>query len=1599
MAIGITPEEAKAQGLPYEDASAATRNVTQGVATDKAFNAISDTEMDSIDQSAEFLDAEAAPANPEDFLDKNDENKQPTIRDTALIEESYYASTINHSTGITPDPTEAKAQFDRMSNDLITTGGSNELSQAYNNITKMSKQLDVAAVTSVLGDPSISMDVKKSVVERFIARKGDVIDLRQEYINTLAANELVQAEVKGKPIDLSGLDERIQWEGVKAQLINGAAVQFDPSISAGFAGVLELVVPFLDQAMVNSLRDTVLDDQGAGGKALSMVLMGENKKALRDGIAAMPFEKRKEFTTKMIEAISALPGGDFKKMIYLNVFAESGEYADWERWIDNAVGILDSTIVLAPVGKLLKAGALTMKVHPASVIKTAGTVSKTESANLAATAMTDQSGELAKALGAKKVEIAAEHILPKMPEEVINDLPADVIDRIQEIDDLYTDLRATLDTAGINYQTVEKQAAVNAAVANLKAVVGLYLHVNKSVYTPDGGKIPGITVTTDGESISGIGIYGKDAENGFVSAKSAVARAIENNIPAEELVLYERGANDELTEVAISGKDLISGNRVPLPSKRGEFEGNYYVGRKFTRPFDARDSAALGSDGIASISQGRWAGYMQDITARLPQWWARAALKAADSGTAVEKRLLDEVRRDVSKLSRKGNAKLFTALEEGAVGDGNIWTATELATKYGMDNKEIQAYYTYRRVQDVAWMQTNRTFRKSLVAEGMKEIKGLGLDLGRQFVKPLARIDLKNITEVYDTVKKAVVPATKELLDEIYAGGGQIGKLQSGIKTAGNRTTHVIIDNKGISLSSLPANPLPYIKGYFQRSYKEHYFLDKVPIKLGVDGKLITDPAVLEAKYGSALAAGSSRKQLQAKAAQLPVEEGYYYNVRLANEIGDADVRDLKLRQSYVNAAKGRKEHLDGDIDHSLATIEDPMESLFRNIRTMSKYVAMDDFLTSSKARWVKTFGHASNGVYPSKFEDVSRALLADDAAYAAARTIHEQLGMMHSVASVSDIRWKSFILAAAETLEGGSMFAAKAVRNLADISPVNAIRSVPSNLFIALRPLRQLYIQPTQLLQLAAVNPMYLLSGQAPKELLALSLSRTTWGNAKLTAGSNKIGAKLFGVTEAEYSNIAKAYLDRSGLPYSIDSHIYVEGIVKDIHKSHLDTPIKRAADAALAVPRGIRDISKQAGFDTGEFINLTGSWLTARHRWMKANPEIASKWADKQYLDVIDADGRALSYAMNQPGSFKYQQGMLSIPLQFMSVPHKAFLSVLSEGLGGSRTLSSTSKYGYLGSEKARLAAMNLVMFGGVGVGMDSLITKILDEYGTDLTTDQIIRIKGGVLDTAMNSFLRTMSDDKDDGTNIKFSDSWSPIGDKIIPGAEILTHLLDGEVSALMGPSFHAFGRFKTVYEDIKVITALPEIDTKEKLISSLVAVGSLASGISDGLKYRIAMNSGVLVSTHGDAIVDATHAEAMGKLFGLQTYSEEAVWNTARKMGTMNQDAKDAAKMIHDAYAKQRIMYPHDRNGFFRVVEQIKAAEALMGPELLPMVQKELVKLETYSLETTEQNLTTFVINMSGAGDSTKEELSNTIQGSAMPQQNKDKILELMDMGFK
>jgi len=1506
------------------------------------------------------------------------ENPEGEIRKGLPEKEASNRAFFGSAMGGYDSPKGVAAKYAQMKQELQTTGTSQEV----NDIEKLlATDTDAARRDKLnleLSKPETTVDEADFLLSQYLLQRGEDVNLADEYVRSVANKRQPATKTQeiNHNLDLEFLDEYTDAQKVIEKDMNASIAQFNKSSVVAFGGFLQVMVPFIEGYIINQAREAAIGEQSLGESIYHLIFAGEAKVDFRDAMAKMPAPQRVAAARRAIKAIEDLPYvvSDFVKLYPMVDLLDADDPHIAFRAIDDFVGVLDTMFVAGAVKPLVR----TVKgmVHTASPLAKTATADAEVAGKMAADAVAEPSGEAAKVLGTTKDEIIQDYVMPKAAGETFTDLPTNVVDELEQMDQVINQVLKDSDTHGINYYEQEKTALKNKIDDALTDVTTLSVKATRDF-------------VDDGERYAGEVIYGKK-KTGFGYAEDALDMAKEafpeDILKLGDVVLYKK--NPKTKELVATTLEEAGGKR-----------GSYFLGYKFNKAYDATDATVYGSD---SVSKGLFGifktGYLQDIVARFDRNISQAFLSAADKGSNYEKHLIDIVRTDLGKLGNKSRIKLFKVLEEGAQ-EAKIWSPTDLKLK-GLNEKEVSAYYKYRKVNDVLWRMTNEIERSRIVNSGNQHIQRIGGD-SSFYGKAVEPETWGSIKTAIDPTTGAIVPVDARLITRLEKEGGDIYKLDKAAKIGTDKTTYAIVDGIDTTAKAVPDHVLPYIEGYYQRTYKESYFVDLVPTKMTLDGVAITDKNVL-ARHGETVAGFSTRKaalEAAARANADVLEGGSTYAIRSAKEMdfGKQMVTDYDVYSSGLRTTKHRGERLHGAVDGGQARIEDPVESLFRTARTVSNRYAMEDVLTSTKNRWMNTWGSKLDlQSFPTEWSQVSRARVTAEE-LTDAKAIFDLVQNMERIPTKTSQAWKSMVFNLSETLEPYAAPFTRLIREKGlDFNPIRTARQLSSIAYISLRPLRQLPIQAGQLMQFSFLDPKYLATSFS-RELAGLSIARATYKSkqAGREAWGLSYGAKMAGMPEDEFKVLVDTYVTKSGLPFSVDSHAFVEGLVKDIHKDHIGSKVGRVYDSVTGPVKKGLEVSRMVGFDAGEFINLTGSWLMARKRWMDQNPKLAGKWMEKQYADQIAATARELSYAMTLPGTFKYQKGILSLPLQFIAVPHKAMLSVLPSSWGGSKVLS--------GADKAKVLSANMTLFGGYAIGLNAAFEKLQEEAGFEIDPKTLLALKGGLVDLGMNTMIQTvMGEEKQ--PEIQFSKSFAPFAEQMgIPFFDVFSNLAKGEVfKVALGPSYNLLhfkeGRFGRVLTDIQHLYNAPDLSTTDKITDSLMSVSSIASGADDYLKYRYAIKMGQIVSGKGSANLRATASTALAKLFGFSTYSEDEVYKLLGRFRDDKKAIQNSAKLAHESIRRINLKY-ENRNEY---LPQLKAHQALiagLNPSEQEIYREEFIKLDRRSLQDIGDSVITSMIQYATAGPEIRSEILAAINGTvSINEEQKEKLRALLDHGL-
>ena len=1394
-------------------------------------------------------------------------------------------------------------------------------------------------VDKILADPTIPSEKKTQAVVGYSALREQEFNINEKsFINTsIADNANTEEEASIKDRQLERLDAILSYQKDVKTIHNASVASLDSNTAKAFGDFMAFMVPFMETIDLQQIVADIGDDIGVEASMGDVFLFGNLKTEIKDAIFNMNPEDRIGAIEKLVIAIESHAGivldNDFAKHYLLTDFLEQGAYGGGREFLDNVVGILDPLIPVGVVAKnarqATRAKRLLGGIDPASPLARIVAANPRLGQELAAATIADKTGKTAKILGIDEVELVTNFNFPK-PDVNLNGAPAKVIEKVQELESMGEQLAKMVETSGILFTEAEKKAARFDVLRNLRGLQGMKLHLPKSGF-----------LNKESEGFAFKAIFGANDITGFRTPEEALtaARRAFGDIDTPDNKFFEG--------IRILSRDPIDGSTDEVFESIFEVEkatgrqGDYFVEFTHKQAYDPLIAAALGQDAITHQWAGRSAKYALPVASRFSNIIRAGFNRANDVGALMEKSFIHAGLTPLLKLGSKSQAKVMKAVETGARNQKNYRTHT-LRTNFGLNEKEVLAYHTFRRTNDMLWSINNRDTFRDLFRDGFKSLYSGDTDTGIIAKSMNEETAIRNVSDVDFRVYDPILEESKKLdssdIRKLYGRGGSLANTKHTERHGRHQYNVILIEPQtGSKLAKLTDTPLQYTEGYYQRFYKDPYYVDYKTLNGTLNGK----PQTTTRTVATARTRQEAEMIKSRLLANIPEED--LKNVEIIPRRGREvsvymNLRDLDVQQMKSFGISSRRErgaHLEA-MDE-VSEIEDPIHSFISSVYAVSNHVSQKQVVDTMTARFSKTWPKLVQDGWPTSvksLEKLGRAGGLNQKDINQAIQLYEYIQNFRGMPSQLTKVYRESILKVADVISSIPVFSKQAQTvastftktGLLISNPATAVKSAAFISYIALNPVRQFFVQGSQLLQMTAIDPSYLISGGMTRDMSAISLMIAM--KNKDQALALRAASLISGKSEAEMRMMTDAF-ESTGLRLSIDTNAFVEGaaslsnrlIIKGGYEQSL---VKQVAGfGGKVVGQAIR-IPRVAGFDAGEFNNLLGTWLVAQRRWIKNNPDKISPYT-RQAIDEIASDARELSYAMSRSGKMGYQgystswiSDILSIPGQFMSVPHKAMTTMLPEAIkigkikiptGGSRVLTD--------GEKARLAGLNFIFFGAAGLPfMNDLMDEFLEVADIQLDEKEWIGMKGGFIDLAL---LYAMNDSfQDPETKLAVSKSiapgsikWGPIEDMFA------TFLNNPSVTSLNSAAASVSSRVVKAVYDINTISQMPDISTPEKLKESMIALGNISSGFSNYYKMKFMLETGKSVSGNGNIGVEVTRSEAIAKMFGITSYNEDQYYELVNKIfgkpsisgigGTIEKDLRKDAKSLYNSLKRIYTIY--------------------------------------------------------------------------------------------
>lgn len=1257
---------------------------------------------------------------------------------------------------------------------------------------------------------------------------------------------------------LFGLQEVDKYNQAQEAAYDQSTMSEDQNIVENASDFISLMVPFVEQSMVAQLQGSV-DSQDPESVIESFVLMGESKAEFFDAFKKMNLQDRTQAMTLFVNAVDRANTnlGQTNRVSGAAMLDELlyGDYEDWERYLDNAVSILDASIIGKPVAyaasgikNLSRVRKVKSAVRPTSANRVANATNATEARTQVKTIVDDNTEEAAQALtGASREDAIADNVLPE-PIVAGGGLRAKVgkpLAEVEKADIQNARLRDVVEESNIDVHTKKEVEAARAKKTfQIKNATGIVSRENsfQVVSTETGAKIKGTYGPQDG---------------GWSNAQDAVDLVAvslrDHGISKDNLKVLQKDSKGEYVEL----------DRIPtedgdfLVSLDFDYEVSYSdIGDNWTQ-FGAVNNFL---DRVPLLADQGVNRYLLDPASMMHKDMYLSAAGHVDRSARASKVLLEESKNfsnQLGSLSKEGQQGVLSYIKR-ANEEGLPFRENLLRNDYGFSDAQVKAVKSFRAFWDDAWAVTNRTEANSMRQEGFLILEDTANDT-RLYGKPKLKGNVDRNRYVFDPETEDLRQLSDAELEKLYETGGGVMQMRKPMEYDGVVTDYVL-HKKTDNVRQVRNSDIvyPYREGYYRVAYDAPHYItrevkmgDRVFEKAIATAETMADANLYLKRFEGTESAGKFK--IRADKNDPQAMQGFEKDMYESYGRGNQRARGERLEDA--TAVVNNTEQ---------ANVKGPVDAMIDTSRSLGNKIGMTNYMNTTKQRFMREFKDllpTDNGVprFPNKMSELGKGW---DGRSADARTQYEYIAYLeHGYINSLDEAVKGSMRAAAEVV-GAKGFggAEKALRAGSKIGPTELSKTAAFQSYIALNPIRAFLMNAHQTTLLLANFPTYVVNPRG------LSGDMTAFADLALSSGKNlKKLAKTSGRSESELKLMYNEFV-KSGLPDSIDVSNMVRGSLTQFAENSMigSTKGSRALGAAISAPRKV-------GFDAGEWTSLATAWLAHYDKYAKGG-----KALNKSDFFKIGAETRNYTMNMGRAGDMPYNQKAAAMLFQFFQVPHKALLNM-------------TTNQVLTKAEKARIAAYSAVGFGLPAQTMYQYFGDILpnqDEH-PELHEMAVQGFQGYM----MNYAISGLSGEK---SRIDFSALSASDPSGIFEFAHNVATTEVGEIfanspsgslfagdNARMKQFAHTVGRWFNWVDD--------DPNNPTNVIDVAKSVGNLTSGFSNAYRAQMALETGKKVNGRG-VITDpeVSTPEGWAQAFGFGTV-DEAQARAANSIAYNNSEA--------------------------------------------------------------------------------------------------------------
>lgn len=1464
----------------------------------------------------------------EDFIVPPVEEQAPVLAPEEASAKAFYAAATSSQDPV-KDYAAAKA-------DLELTGQSSFVDMAQQAWAKEQDESVRNTVSSLIVDPTIPPDQKKVLLQTYALTGFIEPDLKEKYIQQQAAKQIgpTAADIEAQDTIVETLAERRKKQEVEETVSKASKFTQDLLSPEVKTTIRQGII-----ATGAAITDVVMAFPAGIGKIYTLLVEKDVEKAnaLEAKIkswALDPDEKgaqeKREAIINFLAPMGALGrvAAEREKAMLLKdgVPAWKAELSAMK------TSLLEDPFTWVGIGAVSRT-TTTPEIPAGSPASVTHMANPQAAEKIAASAVVEKTGKLAEALGADRGTIIHDWVLSKPVPDKEQKMRPDLMEELRRMD---AEARTT-------FQEYRYDPNLMDATRREEEVSRVYQVVKES-RSPYYQQANSTIIETD-DLFEGKAIYGRNGSSGYLKEDAALAAKERLQESINQLPEDLRGT----VSVIKDGSEFYI---------QHEWKKEYDDLAAHTFGPDSIQTSMLGMDvsGAARSSLGRWI----FPTGWLPKWAEQGAARNISRGAVIENTLIKQ-HRDKIAATPYGR-ELTNLIDEAEQVGREYFSPADISSRFphlktSQVSELFETHTIWRRFQEYNYNFFNRMERTRLSTQGMK---GLYDDNGN-FIGPATDAvgagEIAGIRSVWNFDSSNILDYTDQLK---IRQDKTLVRLDTPIRVGEDVLDYGLVGTKQ-KLGMLPTETLPRIPGYSPRKVKENFFVDAIPTSLRVNGHKITDPLKLR-NYSMTKAA--ARNEREAEALKKEFQEMYPdHTIEVRPERTDNFgqlVSDYKVYNELFRHSMKRGERLPSR--NGPARIEDRLLSEINTVKTLSRLEAFKSWDNTFQKSFVKAYAKfLPNYEFPRwktdirPLENMDRALKKE---FDTAHRLYAYYARQTNFETLGDFLWKKGMWKVADVLEKFRI-PADIVRSIGKTgNPLMAVKTLATSLFIHLSPSRQWLMQPAQMMEIVAINPVNGLKNLSLVGNILMELGTDTkavkkynkvlkFGTRLLTKVQEKTGA----ISKGEFDDIMDG-IHKSGIVQSVDMNSIVHGVFRDVDRAFVETSWEQGWAGLKQTVGFAPKLGRSVGFDPAEITNQIGIWLQVRDMFIERNP--GKNWKTKESLEQISHETWRLAGNMTRAGNLPYQEGALSTVFQFAAIQQKLLMNLLQDNA----TMLTPA-------QRSRLAALRIGLYGAkYGIPGGALVYYYVDNQ-EDAELKEVMNkpeIRRGLIDTAVNGLIASIVE-PDEKPDLAVSKMFSPYSEAFIPYLDVLHSawlaIDDDPVSKPRYPVISVLSGFGKAVDDMQGWWITREVNEESFSLMAYEAA-ELASGMNSYWQGQLMLGMQDKVSRMGNKYgLQVAKAEAYAKMFfGIPTQKEEDLWNLVKSEKNAKGKIKDMAKEIHTQLMNQRNKVGEEDYEIYG--KRLNSFISLLDDKHFNQMDKiavmeEIVKLDKYSFNNTRESV--------------------------------------------